>query len=161
MDIHRAFRQGAQKLAHANCEYTTLHKSHGIEEHQWKLLTQEEYWSPDESRQMRSLLASVIEVSMTIAGMPAIPLPGQYVAAVIAEVVAPVNRLIACTKAPDTFDALAASGLTGTYEVKPMTSQQLMGLVIAYSGNYNREPMAHRLPGEVKEQMKMANEAKK
>ena len=108
MDIHRACQQGAQILAAADSKYTTLHKGHGIEENHWDLLTQKEYWSPDQARQIRSILASIVEVAMTIAGMPSIPMPGQYVAAVIAEVVAPPNRMLACTKAPDTFDAIEA-----------------------------------------------------
>ena len=146
MDIHSAFRVGAQRLAAHQCKYTTLHKTHGIEEHHWKLLTQDEYWSPDETRQMRNVIAGVVEASMTIAGMPAIPLPGHYVAALIAEVVAPVNRMLACTKAPDTFDAVIASGLDQTHEVKEMSVQQLMALVIAYSGDLKKEPQAHKLP---------------
>jgi hypothetical protein len=149
LDIHQAFRQGAQRLAANECRYTTLHKSHGIEEHHWEVLTSTEYWSIEESRQMRSVLASVIEVSMTIAGMPAIPLPGQYVAAVIAEVVSPCNRMLACMKAPDTFDAVQASGILGTHEIVDMPYQQLMGLVIAYSGGYPGEPSASKLPREV------------
>ena len=91
---------------------------------------------------------------MTIAGLPAIPMPGQYVAAIIAEIVAPVNRLVACTKAPDTFDADAASGILGTHEVKDMSVQQLMALVIAYSGDASQEPTAHKLPKDVSETMK-------
>lgn len=154
MDIHKAFQIGAQKLAAHQCKYTTLHKSHGIEEHHWDLLTSDEYWSADEARQMRSILASVCEVSMTIAGMPAIPLPGHYVAALIAEVVAPANRMLACTKAPDTFDADLASGVLGTHQVQDMSVQQLMALVLAYSGGYPGEPAPHKLPQEVSETMK-------
>lgn len=158
MDIHRAFQQGAQILAKNHCKYTSLHKGHGIDEHHWELLTQAEYWSADQVRQMRAILANVVEVAMTIAGMPAIPLPGHYVAAVIAEVVSPANRLLACTKAPDTFDADAASGIMGTHVIKDMSVQQLMSLVIAYSGGYPGEPPAHRLPREVKEAIKKENE---
>lgn len=158
MDIHKAFQHGARILAKEECRYTTLHKGHGIEEHHWLLITQHEYWSPDQARQIRAILASVLEVSLTIAGMPAIPLPGQYVASVISEVVAPPNRMLACIKAPDTFDAVAASGIMGTHEVKPMSSQQLMGLVLVYSGGFTGEPPGQRLPPEVKEVIKKANE---
>ncbi len=158
MDIHEAFRQGAKTIAKNEAEYTSLHKGHGIEQSHWALLTQEEYWSPDQVRQIRSILASILEVSLTIAGMPAIPLPGQYVAAVIAEVVSPCNRLLACTKAPETFDAAAASGIMETHEVKPMPFQQMMALVIAYSGGFAKEPRAHKLPKEVKETVKKANQ---
>ena len=158
MDIHLAFRIGAEKLAASGGNYTDLHKSYGIQEHDWLLLTQTENWSPDQARQIRTILANVVEVSMTIAGMPAIPLPGQYVAAVIATIVSPVNRLLACVKAPDTFDAYLASGIEQTHEVKEMPWQQLQGLVIAYSGNYPGEPPAHRLPKDVKKVMQKENE---
>ncbi len=157
MDIHNAFRQGARTIAKNEAEYTSLHKGHGIEHAHWELLTQSEYWTPDQARQIRAILASILEVSLTIAGMPAIPLPGQYVAAVIAEVVAPSNRMLACTKAPETFDAAAASGIMETHEVRPMPFQQLMALVLAYSGGFAKEPRAHKLPKEVKEAVKKAN----
>ena len=158
MDIHSAFRYGARRLAQNNCRYTDLHKGHGIEEHHWILLTQAEYWSPDQARQIRSIISNVIEVSMTIAGMPAVPLPGQYVAAFIAEVVAPCNRFLACQYAPDTFNAADASGILGTHEVKPMSREQLMSLTLAYSGGFPDEPMAGRLPQEVKLAMERENE---
>lgn len=157
MDIHKSFRHGAQILAKGHCKYTSLHKGHGIDQAHWDLLTQDEYWSPDQTRQIRSILANVIEVSMTIAGMPAIPLPGQYTAALISEIVAPANRLLACTKAPDTFDAEAASGMMETSTVKDMGIQQLMSIVIAYSGDYTKEPAAHVLPAEIKQHMKKEN----
>lgn len=149
MDIHNSFRVGALKLAEADKKYTDLHKAHGIEETNWMLLTQEEYWQPNEARAIRSILANVVEVSMNIAGLPPLPMPGQYVAAVIATIVAPCNRMIACVKAPDTFDAVDASGLLGTSEVRDMPVQQLMGLVIAYSGGSQREPAQTRLPASV------------
>ena len=146
MNIHDAFRIGAQQLARSERKYTELHKAHGLEQAEWELFTQEEYWTVDQARSMRTILASVVEASMTIAGMPAVPLPGQYVAAVIAECVAPCNRMVACMKSPDTFDAADASGLMRTSEVKPMTHQQLMALVMYYSGGAQGEPGAHKLP---------------
>lgn len=145
VDLHRAFRIGAKRIAESERAYTELHKAHGIEEAHWKLLTQAEYWTPDQARAIRSILANVIEVSMTIAGMPPVPLPGQYAAALIAEVVSPCNRMLACVKAPDTFDAAMASGFMGSPEVKDMTPQQLMALVIAYSGDFPNEPPSGRL----------------
>ena len=157
MDIHKAFQLGAKLLAANEAKYTELHKGHGIDQYHWQILTQKEYWSPDQARSMRQVLADVVNVSLTIAGMPALPLPGQYVAAVIAEVVAPPNRMLACTKAPDTFDAAAASGITETHEVKPMHYTQMMALVLAYSGGYGGEPPPHKLPEEVTRVTKASN----
>ena len=155
MDIHRAFRMGAEQLAADYCKYTELHKGHGIDPAHWELLTQDEYWTADQARSMRAILASVAEVSMTIAGMPPVPLPGHYMAALIATVVAPINRLVACHKCPETFNAVDASGMLETHEVKPMTFQQLSSLVLLYSGGYGEEPRPHKLPKEVGEVMKM------
>jgi hypothetical protein len=152
---------GAKKLAQEDRKYTALHKSHGIDQSHWELLTQGEYWTPDQARQIRSILANMIEISMTIAGMPAIPMPGQYVAALIAEIVAPCNRMLACVKSPDTFDATDASGLFGTHEVKDMSTQQLMSLVLAYSGDTKAEPGAHMLPADVVDQVSNENKSVK
>lgn len=158
MNLHQAFKIGARRIAKDEKIYTDLHKSHGIEQAHWELLTQYEYWSADQSRAIRSILANVVEVSMTIAGMPAIPLPGQYVAAVIAEVVAPCNWMVAAVKAPDTFDATDASGLLGDSEVKPLEYQQMMALILAYGGGSEREP-ADKLPVAVSEKVKEANKS--
>jgi 3-deoxy-D-arabino-heptulosonate 7-phosphate (DAHP) synthase class II len=160
LNIHQAFKIGAKKLAQSNRQYSELHKSHGIEESHWKLLTQDEYWTPDQARQIRSIIASVIEVSMTIAGMPAVPLPGQYAAALIAEVVSPANRMLACMKCPDTFDAFDASGVNQSFEVKDMPKEQMMALVLAYSGGYPEEPQRGRLPKEVEEEFRQSNKEK-
>jgi hypothetical protein len=158
MNIYEAFRVGSKTIAKSGNNYTDLHKSHGIDQTEWELITQEEYWTPDQAREIRTVLANVIEVSMTIAGIPAIPLPGQYVAAVISEVVAPANRLVAVMKSPDTFDAADASGLMKTSEVKDMTKQQLMALTLYYSGEGKKEPPASRLPRKMSSALSEMNE---
>jgi hypothetical protein len=159
MRLHDAFKVGAKQLAFNQRQYSELHKAHGIEPGQWELLTQEEYWTPDQARQIRSILANVIEVSMTIAGMPAVPLPGQYAAAVIAEVVAPANRMLACLKTPDTFDAFDASGLMQSFEVRDMPKEQMMALVLAYSGDYRGEPENQKIPRDIETQVHEDNVA--
>ena len=161
LDLHTAFKIGAKRIAKDEKQYTDLHKSHGIEEAHWELLTSREYWTPDQARSIRSILANVVEVSMTIAGMPAVPLPGQYVAALIAEVVAPCNYMLAATKAPDTFDATDASGLMAGAEVKTMEFQQLASLVIAYAGGYGGEPGADKMPRVVADRISEANQSKR
>lgn len=147
-EIHTAFRRGAVILAEGQ-SYGPLHREMGLLEPDWHLLTREEHWTPAESRQIRSILANVVEVALTIAGMPAVPLPGQYVAAVIAICVAPANRMVACSKVPETFDAVAASGLHSDFEIKPMKVEQMMSLVLAYSGGIGGEPPVNRLQPEV------------
>lgn len=156
-DLHKSFRLGAERLVMGGISYTEIHREHGITQADWDLLTQEAPWTPEQSRQVRGVLASIIEVCMTIAGMPAVPLPGQYAAAVIAIVVAPANRFVAAEKVPDTFDAAAASGLEGSMKVEKMGRETMFGLVMAYSGGFGGEPM-RRLPSEVNEMRKKGNE---
>jgi hypothetical protein len=159
VNLHDAFMIAAMKIAQEERKYLDLHKAHGIEQSHWELITQDEYWTADQARAVRSILANVVEISMTIAGLPPIPLPGQYVAAVIATVVSPCNRVLACMKAPDTFDALDASGLLSNAgeETKPMSPQQLLALTMAYSGGYKGEPISERLPKKVAETVMIAN----
>jgi len=140
-DLHASFRLGAESLVRGSAKYTELHRSHGISETDWLLLTQEEPWTPEETRQIRSILASLIEVCMTISGLPPVPLPGQYCAAVIAIIVGPANRFLASTKAPETFDAAAASGLEGQVRIDKVRQETMFSLVLAYSGGYGDEPM--------------------
>ena len=156
-DLHLSFRLGAESLVIGTMKYTELHRSHGITQADWELLTQPEHWTPEQVRQIRSILASTIEVCMTIAGLPPVPLPGQYAAAVIAIVVGPANRFLAAAKVPETFDAIAASGLEGTVEIKPLRQETMFGLVMAYSGGYGGEP-SPRLNAEVNEMRKKGNE---
>jgi hypothetical protein len=156
-DLHLSFRLGAEKLATSSMKYASIHREHGMMEADWTLLVQEEPWTPEEARKIRAILASCIEVCMTIAGLPAVPLPGQYAAACIAVVVAPANRFLAVQKVPDTFDAAQASGLEGAVEIKPMRSEQLFSLVMAYSGGFGGEPMP-RLPAEVNQMRQKGNE---
>lgn len=151
MDIHKAFQIGAQRLAEDNCRYADIHKAHGIDQAHWDLLTSSEYWTAEESRQIRPIIQAVAEASMTIASMPALPLPGHYLAALIAHVVKPVNQLIACTKVPETYDAITAAGLDKETELQTMTYQQMTGLVMAYSGGYVGEPAKGRLPKDLKQ----------
>jgi hypothetical protein len=159
MNVHDAFMIGAMKIAQNERQYMDLHKSHGIEQSHWELITQEEYWTSDQARAVRSILANVLEVSMTIAGIPPTQLPGQYVAAVIATVVSPCNYMVACLKAPDTFDALDTSGIMSAVDEqpKPMGVNQIMSLVMAYSGGYKGEPTGSRLPKPMAEVISTAN----
>ena len=154
MQLHQAFRAGAEILARNNCTYGSQHQSHGLNESEWNLLTQREHWTADESRRIRSILAAVVEVCMTTMAMPAQPLPAQYVAAVIAIIVAPANRIMAAFKAPDTFDATSAAGLTEPFEIKPVRPEQMISLVMAYSGGYGGQPAMDMLPREVLEMTK-------
>ena len=123
---------GAAVLAGA-LDYGEIHRRHGLSQPEWDLLTMQEVWSVDDRRKIRSILSEVVQISFQIAGLPAQPIPGQYIAAIIAMCVAPCNRMVAATRAPDSYDAAAASGLEGDSEIVSMTVEQMIALVHAFS----------------------------
>jgi len=97
-------------------------------------------WTPTEQKKIRSILTEVINISLTIAGLTAHPLPAQYVAALVSKLVSTANRLVASTLTPETFDAVAASNLDGNQKFVSVTREQMMSLVIAYSSDRYIEP---------------------
>lgn len=148
-NLFEGFRRGALMLAANNCVYTQYHKEYGIAQAEWEMLTQDEPWTLSQRQQVRSQIAEVVNISLTIAGLPAMALPAQYVAAVIVTVVSPTNRFVAATRAPEAFDALAASGLNEAFEIRPVTIETMQSLVIAYSGTVKSEPAGQVVPKEV------------
>ena len=133
MDLLRMFEGGALTLVSDQMEYTKRHAEAGFSKPEWDLLTQKEYWNADQARQVSSILAEATSISLRLAGIPAVPLPGQYVAALICKLVAPANRLTAALRAPRTFEAENAAGVSGPVAVKETTPEQMMSLVMYFS----------------------------
>lgn len=156
MNLFNAFAAGARQLAAP--QYSEIHAKYGISQGDWDLLTLPRPWTADERRQVRSILAECLSISMHIAGLPAMAMPGQFAAALIVHVVHPCNRLVAATRAPDTYDGELATGLRGPVEVSPMRIEQMLALVIAYSGEITGEPTRTE---NAELQRQVAREAKK
>ncbi|WP_299747820.1 hypothetical protein [uncultured Tateyamaria sp.] len=145
MNTFDAFRIGAMALVTETMAYTDTHRKYGLSAEDWKLITQLEPWNVQQRQRARSILAECVQISLTIAGLPAQSLPAQYVAAMIAHLVSPSNLLVASTRAPEAFDAMAASGMVQSQEIKPVSIEQMQALVIAYAGGINGQPPAHIL----------------
>ena len=145
MNTFDAFRVGAMALVTETMAYTSVHREYGLSAEDWKLVTQKELWNTSESRRVGSILSNCVMISLAVAGLPAQPLPAQYVAAMIAHVVHPSNLLVAAFNAPEAFDAMSASGLVQAQEIKPVSKEQMQALVIAYAGGINGQPPAHIL----------------
>lgn len=143
------FRQGASVLCTPAMEYAEIHAQHGLTAEEWRIATSKDLWSPNERRQVRSVLGEIIQISVTIAGLPPVPLPGQYIAAVICSVVSPCNRMVAAVRAPESYDAVDASGLSGSVEIEPMAVEQMISLVLAYSGGLRGYEPSPVLPVEI------------
>lgn len=128
------FAQGAAVLAE-NFEYSPVHERNGISRAEWELFTQEDAWSTAQRQRIRGIMSEVLQASMTIAGLPSSPVPGHYACAIIACIVRPRNRLVACHSCPTTYDPSLASGLQGPPEIKEMTREQIIGIMLAYVGS--------------------------
>lgn len=120
MKLFELFENGAKTLAKP---YGETHASVGITAADWKVLTQTKPWNAEQRSRVRSTLSECINASLTLAGLPGDQLPGQFVAALIAHVVSPANMIVAAYRAPDTYDAVKASGLQGSVVVVPMSHQ--------------------------------------
>lgn len=131
MNHYQAFRQGARYMA---TRTPAQMQEMGMNLHEYEILTQSDPWLPAEVNQMRGVLSHAINVSLTFANLPARALPAQYVAAVIAYIVKPVNWLTAATIAPETFDATGAMNADENFVVKPVRYEQMISLVIQYGG---------------------------
>lgn len=140
MDVMRMMLTGANALASLGVEHSSKHVAVGFSKAEWDLLTQADLWTPSDRRKVRSILAEAVNASLTIAGLPAVPLPAQYVAAVIATIVAVPNRLSAAMRAPEAYDAVAASGLVGPVEVEPVRIETMMALVMGYTSEQFVDP---------------------
>lgn len=125
------FLLGANELAAAGKEYGPEQQAAGFTKDEWDLLTDVTCWTKAEQMKMPSILSSAISITLRTAGLPPVPLPGAYVAAVICKLVAPCNRLVAAASAPESFDALSAVGLTAE-SIKVITSKEQMYSLVMY-----------------------------
>lgn len=132
-DPFKLMAVGAFQLGTLPVAYGDEHAALGFSRAEWSLITSEEGWLPAERRNVRSILSEAVNSSLERAGLASDPVPGQYVAMVICALVAPVNRLVAAARAPESYDAVVASGLFGPAELVDMPPWQMQSLVMAYS----------------------------
>ena len=144
---------GAKTLADMGSEHTAKHAAIGFSKTEWDLLCQDEMWTPTDRRQVRAILAEAVNATLTAAGLPAVPLPAQYVACVIVQLVAPCNRLVAATRAPETYDAVQASGLSGPVVIEMVDPKTMVSLVMAYTSQVVVDPDSGREVFQDKERL--------
>lgn len=131
------FVAGCNELASAPKEYGSIHKNAGFNQDEWELLTQPECWSRQNYRQMASIIGNAVSLTLNIASLPAVALPAQYVAMVIVKLVAPCNRICAGHCAPESYDAMSAVGIVSQSEVVTTTREQMVALILYFSGVEN------------------------
>lgn len=127
------FLLGANALAVAPIDYGPEQQAAGFTKEEWDLLTSTTCWSKPEQMKIPSIISSAISITLRTAGLPPVPLPGAYVAAVICKLVAPCNRLIAAASSPESFDIMSAVGVTGESLKVMTTKEQMYALVVYFS----------------------------
>lgn len=127
------FLLGANLLVSISKEYGPEQQAAGFTQEDWDTLTQEECWTKAQQMKLPSIISSAVSITLRIAGLPAIPLPGAFVAATICKYVAPCNRLVAAASAPESYDALSSSGINQEPLEIITTKQQMYSLVIYFS----------------------------
>lgn len=127
------FLLGANELAVAGAEYGPTQQAAGFTQDEWLLLTAPDCWTKSEQMKIASILANAVSITLRTAGLPPVPLPGAYVAAVICKLVAPCNRLIAAASAPESFDLMSAAGISAESVKIITTKEQMYGLVVYFS----------------------------
>ncbi len=127
------FLLGANQLVSAGTEYGPEQQAAGFTEEEWEILTQVECWTKAQQMKIPSVLSAAVSITLRVAGLPPVPLPGAFVAATICKLVAPCNRLVAAANSPESFDAMSASGMVGEPVEIITTKQQMYALVTYFS----------------------------
>ena len=140
------FDRGAQTILSYGEKYGPRHFTASFTESNWYLLRQDDIWNADQAAEARLAIIEALNASLTVAGIPAGPMPGHYVAAVIVRLVKPCNWLTACHRVPETYNAVQASGVAVSCEIRPMDVKQLMSLVLVYGA---RGRAVHGPPGKM------------
>lgn len=131
--FQQLFLLGANQLVASGTEYGPDQQAAGFTQEEWELLTQPECWSKAQQMKIPSVLSAAVSITLRIGGLPAVPLPGAFVAATICKLVSPCNRFLAAASSPESFDALSASGITGEPVQIITTKEQMYALVTYFS----------------------------
>lgn len=127
------FMVGANAIAAMGLEYGVDQKAAGFSESEWDLLTDKTCWSRSQQKQVASALRMAVSLTLRVAGLAPTPLPGVFVAAVICQLIAPCNRLVAGQAAPESYDAISASGVYSDVEVLNTRQEQMTSLIMMFS----------------------------
>lgn len=131
--FQQLFLLGANQLVAAGTDYNEEHQAAGFTSEEWEVLNTKACWTKTEQQKIPSIIASAVSITLRIAGLPPVPLPGAFVAATICKYVAPCNRLVAAASAPESFDAMSASGIVGEPLEIITTKNQMYALVVYFS----------------------------
>lgn len=147
------FLLGANELATMGVAYGPDQQAAGFTQDEWTLLTQPECWTKAEQRKLKTVIQNAVSITLAVAGLPAVPLPGAFVAAVICKLCASCNRLVACMSAPESFDVMSAAGISANSVEIITTREQMMALVVYFSSADFTALQGFHLQGDVEEEI--------
>lgn len=132
--FHQLFLLGANQLAASIPEgYGPTQVEAGFTEEEWNLLQSPTMWSKAEQMKVASVIQNACSICCRVAGLPAIPLPGAFVAATICKLIPAHNRILAAVNAPENFDVRSAAGLDSAAVQELTPTWQMIALVTYFS----------------------------
>ena len=132
--LFQMMRGGAAAIASLGGEFTAAHAEAGLLADDWAVLRSPKYWRREESIRSRAALSRLVEASFTLAGIPPVALPAEYVAATITEVVSPCNWIVAATQSQGALDGQVLATPTGDqqYQKETVSAERMIALVFQY-----------------------------
>ena len=131
------FCGGARVVASLPEEHSdAIHGRCGIGAADWEVLRCKTFWTPRQVEVARVAIDKLLAHALTASGLPAIPLPAEYVAACIAVVIPAANWMAAAQAARAGLDGsmLVQSNGDATQQRELVSSERLFALILAYSG---------------------------
>ena len=134
-----------------------VHGAVQISPQDWEILKSKSYWTPAQAREARTSIDKLINASLTLANVPPQPLSAEYIAAVMARVIAPCNWLVASNSGVQGLDGKQLASITGDdYPARKWVSpERLHHLILVFSMNFDV------LPKQPTEEDQMIQEAMK
>lgn len=149
--FHQLFTLGANLLATMPIQFGSEQQAAGFTKDEWDLLTQKKCWNNEEVQKLPTLINSLVSITLRIGGLPSTPLPGAYVAASICSIIAPCNRFLAASAAPESYDAMSASGIQTTSEIITTSREQMYALVTYFTSAEFGALSSFRLNDEIED----------
>ncbi len=131
--FQQLFLLGANELATMDIDYGPQQQAAGFTMEEWDLLTTDTCWTKAEQMKLPSMLSNMVSITLRTAGLPAVPLPGAFIAACICKIIAPCNRLVAASSAPESFDVMSAAGIARESVQVITTREQMLALVVYFT----------------------------
>ena len=136
-----------------------------VDPERYEIVTQKAPWLAPQRHVARSGLESLCHATVELLGLPRVEIPAEYVAAVIAVFVDPVNYMVACSwfegQLPSANDMVTKDDPPAGME--HLKAHQLFGMVLIIAGNTNsfefRDPFEKKMDMKIRQDKEGRNGA--